>query len=112
MGHTALYAGVGAELSRYEFELDAFSLSRRESVRLPSLVQDTVQHASRPFVYVASSNWVSPHEPGTHHYLSALRIDPQTGALQPHGQPLRIANHPVHLTTDADSKHLLVACNV
>src|SRR5262249_27172648 len=41
----------------------------------------------------------------------ALRIDPESGALTPHGAPIRLPTRPVHLCTDMPSENILVAFN-
>ena len=48
---------------------------------------------------------------GTDHFLHAFRIDAASGALTPHGQPIRLPTRPIHLTSDIPSRHLLVAFN-
>ena len=63
--------------------------------------------STRPFVYVACSDG-RPGFLGTRHSLCALKMDAQ-GALSPHGQPVALATRPVHLSTDRDSRHVLVA---
>jgi 6-phosphogluconolactonase (cycloisomerase 2 family) len=44
--------------------------------------------------------------------VSAFRIDPGTGALQPLGKPISIAARPIHLTVDINGTHVLVAYNI
>ncbi len=108
---TGLYAAVGPLLTHYEIDVGGLSLSKRESVQLPGNVQYAWPHASKPYMYVASSSKVSRHDVGTNHHLSVLAIDRQTGRLTPHGSPLKLANRPIHLTTDLPSRNLLVAFN-
>src|SRR6202040_2059690 len=48
---------------------------------------------------------------GTEHHVTALRIDPASGALTPHGAPIRLPTRPIHLTTDIPSENILVAFN-
>jgi len=43
--------------------------------------------------------------------VSAFRIDPDSGALAPHGKPIRLPTRPIHITTDIPSRHALVAFN-
>jgi 6-phosphogluconolactonase len=47
--------------------------------------------------------------PGNTHHVTAFRIDPASGALTPHGDPILLPARPIHITTDAPSNHLLVA---
>jgi 6-phosphogluconolactonase len=41
--------------------------------------------------------------------VTAFRIDPATGGLSPHGEPIPLPTRPIHMTTDIPSDHLLVA---
>jgi 6-phosphogluconolactonase (cycloisomerase 2 family) len=110
-GKLALYANVGPELFHYDVDVAAATLSRRGSVRLPANVQYAWPHASRRFLYVASSDGASGMgAPGTTHRLSALRIEAD-GALAPHGEPVALPSRPIHMATDILSRHALVAFN-
>src|SRR5437764_654115 len=111
-GKVALYANVGAVLTRYEVDVDALTLTARESVTLPAAVQYAWPHVSRRYLYVATSSSASGTGPaGTDHHVSAFRIDPDSGALAPHGKPIRLPTRPIHITTDIPSRHALVAFN-
>jgi 6-phosphogluconolactonase len=46
---------------------------------------------------------------GDKHHVTAFRIDPGSGALESHGDPIALPARPIHMTTDIPSKHLLVA---
>jgi len=108
----ALYANVGPELTRYDVDVPGAALTRRESVRLPAGVQYAWPHANRRILYVASSSSASGYGPaGTEHHVTALRIDPATGALSRHGEAISLPTRPIHITTDIPSQHLLVAFN-
>jgi 6-phosphogluconolactonase len=65
--------------------------------------------------YVTWSNGVtgSTVPPGqkSPHGLTAFRIDPATGALHPHGEPISLAERSVFMTTDMDGTHIIVAYN-
>jgi 6-phosphogluconolactonase len=108
----ALYASVGPTLTHYDVDATAAELSRRNSVTLPANVQYAWPHASRQYLYVASSN-SSPGRGGvvgdTHH-VSTFKLDP-SGVLTPHGQPIPLPSRPIHLTTDKPSEYVLVAFN-
>ena len=52
----ALYASVGPTLTHYDVDVAGAELSRRGSVTLPANVQYAWPHASRQYLYVASSN--------------------------------------------------------
>jgi 6-phosphogluconolactonase (cycloisomerase 2 family) len=105
----ALYAAVGPELTTYNVDVEAASLARQASVTLPQNVQEAWPHPSRRYLYVAWSNNVG----GTagQHGVTAFRIDPASGALQPHGQPISLAARSVFLTVDIPGKHIVVAYN-
>ena len=88
------------------------TLTPRESVTLPASVQYAWPHASRHYLYVASSNTVPGSSiVGTEHHVTALAIDPATGALKKHGEALRLPTRPIHLSTDIPSENILVAFN-
>src|SRR5438477_5057936 len=111
-GKVAVYANVGADLTRYEVDVDGMTLTPRESVTLPASVQYAWPHASRHYLYVASSNTVPGSSiVGTEHHVTAFAIDPATGALKKHGEALRLPTRPIHLSTDIPSENILVAFN-
>src|SRR3954454_14527553 len=111
-GKVAVYANVGADLTRYEVNVDGMTLTPRETVTLPARVQYAWPHASRRYLYVASSNTVpGTTTVGTEHHVTAVAIDPATGALKPHGEPIRLPVRPIHLSTDIPSENILVAFN-
>ena len=108
----ALYASVGNALTHYDIDIAAATLTRRASVSLPANVQYVWPHASRPFLYAATSDSASGMGPaGANHHVSALRIDPASGALSLHGEPIRLPTRPIHMATDIPSEHVLVAFN-
>ncbi len=108
---TVVYASVGPELTQYDFDVDHASLTRRGSLTLPANVHYVWPHASRRFLYVASSDSASGigGTVGQRHNVSALRIDPASGALTPHGSPIALPTRPIHMTSDIPSQNLLVA---
>jgi 6-phosphogluconolactonase (cycloisomerase 2 family) len=111
-GKVALYASVGPRLTHYDVDVSGAQLRERHAVILPANVQYVWPHASRRYLYVASSN-SAPGQggiAGTQHHLSAFRID-AAGALTPHGQPMPLPSRPIHLTTDMPSEYVLVAFN-
>ncbi|HEX3861014.1 MAG TPA: beta-propeller fold lactonase family protein [Stellaceae bacterium] len=107
----ALYAAVGPELTHYDVDVDGASLTRRGTVTLPANVHYCWPHASRRFLYVASSDSDSGvgGKLGANHHVTALSIDPATGALSPHGAPILLPTRPIHMTTDIPSDYILVA---
>jgi 6-phosphogluconolactonase len=108
----ALYANVGADLTRYDVDLAGAELTKRETVTLPAAVQYAWPHASRRYVYVASSSSAPGYSTGgTEHHVTAFAIDPSGGALTPHGEPIRLPTRPIHISTDIPSENILVAFN-
>src|SRR5262252_3447910 len=108
----ALYANVGADLTHYDVNVAGAALTKRATVTLPAAVQYAWPHVSRRYLYVATSSSASGYGPaGTEHHVTALRIDPATGALAKHGEAIRLPTRPIHITTDIPSEHLLVAFN-
>src|SRR5262245_28054595 len=108
----ALYASVGPTLTHYDVDVQSAELSRRSSVTLPANVQYAWPHASRQYLYVASSNSTPGlgGVVGDRHHVSAFRID-GAGTLTPHGQPISLPSRPIHLTPDIPSEFVLVAFN-
>jgi len=108
----ALYANVGPDLTHYDVDVAGAELIKRGTVTLPAGVQYAWPHLSRRYLYVATSSSASGYgAAGTEHHVTALRIDPASGALTPHGEPIRLPTRPVHMTTDIPSKNILVAFN-
>jgi 6-phosphogluconolactonase len=109
-GRVALYASVGPELTQYDVDVEAAVLVRRGTVTLPANVHYAWPHASGRYLYVASSDSApGAGSAGDKHHVTAFRIDPATGGLSPHGEPLPLPTRPIHMTTDIPSDHLLVA---
>ena len=106
-GRLVLYAATGPDLAAYAVNVADGALSKTSSVMLPFAVQYVWPHPNKRFLYVAWSNGMQ----GDRHGVTAYRIEPTSGALAPHGQPVEIRHRPVHLTLDADATHVLVAYN-
>src|SRR5262245_15502668 len=111
-GKAALYANVGPEPTRYDIDVANAELIKRETVMLPAGVHYAWPHASRRYLYVASSSSASGYgRAGTEHHVTAFKIDPETGALSPHGKPITLPTRPIHMSTDIPSENILVAFN-
>ena len=94
---TVLYASVGPELAQYDVDIDGAALTRRGTVTLPANVQYVWPHASRRYLYVASSSSASGTGPaGDTHHVTAFRIDTASGTLTPHGNPIALPTRPIH----------------
>jgi len=105
-----VYAGLGEELTCYRVDAESGGLSRLGSVSFPAEVQYAVPDASGEHLFVASSNRNNEGSPdGTVHHLATFQIDRQSGLLKLLGRPKPLPDRPIHLTVDADAKHLLVA---
>jgi 6-phosphogluconolactonase len=107
------YASVGPALTLYHLDVDAAALARQGTVQLPANVQYAWPHPSARFLYVASSNGGpgSAGVKGTEHYLTALRVDPASGALQAHGPSAALRSRPIHMSLDRIGAYALVAYN-
>jgi 6-phosphogluconolactonase (cycloisomerase 2 family) len=107
----ALYASIGPELTHYDVDVEAATLTRRGSLTLPANVHYCWPHASRPILYAASSDSASGVGGfvGTNHHVTALAIDRGTGALSRLGAPIALPTRPIHMTTDIPSDYILVA---
>src|SRR5437588_427203 len=107
----ALYAAIGPELTHYAVDVEGATLIRRGTVTLPANIHYAWPHASGRHLYVASSDSASGigGVVGTKHHVTAWRIDPASGALSPHGEPIALPTRPIHMTLDIPSEHILVA---
>jgi 6-phosphogluconolactonase (cycloisomerase 2 family) len=108
---TALYRSVGEELHHFDVDVGAASLTRRGTVAVPAGVQYVWPHPSRQYLYVASSDRGTGTTGDTHH-LTAFRVDPATGDLQPHGEPQRLPSRPIHMSLDRTGDFALTAYNL
>jgi 6-phosphogluconolactonase len=108
---TTVYASVGPALTQYDLDVGDATLTRRGTVLLPANVHYAWPHVSRRFLYVASSDSASGigGVVGHRHHVSAFRIDPGSGALTPHGEPIALPTRSIHMTSDIPSRNLLVA---
>jgi len=108
----ALYASVGPDLTHYDVDVAGAALIKQKTVTLPAGVQYAWPHASRRYLYVATSSSESGYgKAGTEHHVTAFGIDPASGALAPHGESIRLPTRPIHMTTDIPSENILVAFN-
>jgi hypothetical protein len=67
---------VGTDLTHYYVDVAAAELTKRETVTLPAAVQYAWPHASRRYLYVASSSSVLQRRP-----WCCARIDMEEGEL-------------------------------
>ena len=106
-----LYSAVGEELTRYDVDVDAAALTRRETIKVPAVVQYAWPHPSKRYLYVATSNRGEGMKADFNH-VSALRIDPASGALAYHGEPVPLRARAVHICLTPDGTHLLSGHNL
>jgi 6-phosphogluconolactonase len=102
-----LHAATGAQLATYAVSAHDGSLTQTSTVTLPFAVQYVWHHPTTRFLYAAWSNGMQ----GDRHGITAYRVDRATGGLVLHGQPIEIRHRPVHITVDADGRHVLAAYN-
>ena len=110
---TVLYQSVGEQLTHFDVDVEAATLTRRDSVTLPSKVQYVWQHPSRKYLTVSTSDAPSGNTPdkGKVHCLCAVRVDAD-GALALHGEPQPLPSRPIHHCVDRSGNYALSAfCN-
>ena len=111
------YASAGPELTLYDLDPDAATLTRRTAVTLPANVQYAWPHPSRKYLYVVASNGQPPTGPtgvagnDKNHYAIAYRVAAD-GTLTPHGQPALLPVRPLHVSVDHTGSYLLIAYNI
>jgi len=112
-GKAFFYVSLGPALTLYRVDVEGAALSRDDTVMLPANVQYAWSHPAAPFLYVASSNGgpASLGVKGDRHYLSALRIDASSGALQSHGPSAPLRSRPIHVSLDHTGRYALTAYN-
>ena len=109
MEKVCVYAAIGARFTQFDLDIDGAALVERGTFDLPVGVQYAWPHATKPYLYVACSDG-GPGKTGTRHLICALRVS-ANGALTPHGEPVALQWRPVHVSTDRDSRHVLIAYN-
>jgi len=114
MTHPAFfYVSLGPSLRLYLTDPDNAGLIERGTILLPENIQYAWPHPSAPFLYVASSNGGSgtTGAKGDHHFLSALRIDKESGELEMHGPSAKLRSRPIHVSVDHTGRYALTAYN-
>src|SRR5476651_2342277 len=108
-GRVVLYTGIGPQLTQYDLDVNAATLTKRESVVLPGSVTEVAFHPSKKYLYAVWGNVkVTPRT----HGLSAFRIDGASGALTPHGPTMALKPGPgyvSYVTTDIPGKNVMAA---
>lgn len=108
----ALYANVGPNLIHYDLDVEAATLTRRDTITLPDSVQYAWPHRSDRYLYVVTSSTAPGNgaAASSSHHLLALKIG-EDGVLSPHGTPVALPTRPIHVSTDIPSDNILVAFN-
>lgn len=106
-GKVALYASVGPILARYDVDVEHAALTKRESIGVPANVQYAWLHPSGRHLYVVWSGGAD----GSRHGVNAFDVEPGSGSLRAHGPVVPLKYRPIHVTTDRDGAHLLIAYN-
>ncbi|HWP89992.1 MAG TPA: 3-carboxymuconate cyclase, partial [Burkholderiales bacterium] len=75
-----LYSAVGEELTHYDVDVDGLTLTKRKTIKVPSVVQYAWPHPSKRHLYVTTSNRGAGMKSDFNH-VSALKIDPASGEL-------------------------------
>src|SRR5258705_4991873 len=89
-----------ADLTHYDVDVAGAELIKRATVTLPAGVQYAWPHVSRRYLYVATSSSASGYVPAeTEDSLTALPIEPATGALTQHPETIPQLPSPIHPTT-------------
>jgi 6-phosphogluconolactonase len=105
----AFYSGVGTELTHYDVDVGADTLTRRGSIKMPGGIQYAWPSQSRKFLYVTSSTG-GPGFSGNEHHLAAFRVGGD-GELALHGEMIKLRWRPIHNSVDRSGEFILVAYN-
>jgi len=106
---SAFYSGVGTELTHYDVDVDAGTLTKRGSVKMPGGIQYAWPHPARKYLYVSSSTG-GPGFSGNEHNLTAFQVG-ASGELAPHGDMIKLRWRPIHTSVDVNGEYVLVAYN-
>jgi 6-phosphogluconolactonase len=112
MPKTVYYASTGPDLTLYDVDVEAASLSKRGTITLPESIQYAWAHPSRLILYVVSSNGGPSGLVGDTHCANALSIDPAYGALHAIGATVKLPARPIHASVDRSGEYLLIAYNI
>mgnify|MGYP003351763222 FL=1 len=112
---TALYQSIGDQLTHWEVDVEAATLTKRGSVTLPSNVQyawPVTTAGGKKFLTVSTSDAASGNTPvpGVMHRLCSVSIAAD-GALALHGEPQPLPSRPIHHCVDRAGAYALCAFN-
>ncbi|MGF6369052.1 6-phosphogluconolactonase [Paraburkholderia sp. RAU6.4a] len=109
MSLISLFSAVDDIVSRYDVDVAAATLTRRESIRTLAKVQYAWPHPNDLYLYVATSA-AGPRVPSNFNHVSAFRMG-NDGALTAHGPSRELDRRAVHTCVDPTGKYLLSAHN-
>ncbi|SCU76890.1 3-carboxymuconate cyclase-like protein [Cupriavidus necator] len=101
----ALYSAVDDLLTHYAVDVDAATLVRKETVRVPAKVQYAWRHPAQPCLYVSTSNG-GPRVASDRNHVSAFAIGAD-GTLLPHGESKPLPGRAVHMCVDPAGRYIL-----
>jgi 6-phosphogluconolactonase len=112
MSKTVLYQSIGAQLTHFDVDVDAGTLTQRTSITLPSNIQYVWPHPSRKFLTVSTSDAPSGNSPdkGKVHRVIAVRVAAD-GSLALHGEGAPLPSRPIHHCMDRSGNFALTAFN-
>jgi 6-phosphogluconolactonase (cycloisomerase 2 family) len=106
-GKIVLYQSVDETLTQWDVDVEAATLTRRGSIKLPSTMQYAWPHPSHRYLYASTSDQATDNKI---HRLCALTVGTD-GALSMHGEPATLAIRPIHNSVDATGAYALTAYN-
>ncbi|PMS38609.1 6-phosphogluconolactonase [Trinickia symbiotica] len=109
MSRISLYSAVDDILTRYDVDVAAATLTRRESIRTAAKVQYAWPHPNGPYLYVTTSA-AGPRVQSDFNHVSAYLID-HDGRLTAHGPSRTLDRRAVHTCVDPTGQYLLSAHN-
>ena len=105
----AFYSGVGTNLTHYLVDVDADTLTKGGTVKMPGGIQYAWPNPSQKFLYVTSSTG-GPGFSGNEHHLAAFRISAD-GELAQQGEMVKLHWRPINNSVDRSGQYVLVAYN-
>jgi 6-phosphogluconolactonase (cycloisomerase 2 family) len=109
MAGTALYSAVDGVITHYDVDVDAATLTKKDTITVPAKVQYAWPHPTRKHLYVSTSNG-GPRIRSGHNHVSSLAIAPD-GSLSLYGEPKLLERRAVHMCVDSSGRFILNAHN-
>ena len=114
-GRSVVYSSVGPVLTIWDLDVDAATLTKRDTVTLPGFITEATLHPSEKIIYIVWGrfpNGFQTHSQPHEHGMSAFRIEPATGALTPHGPSVSLGKTPGYISavvTDIPGRYVLAS---